>query len=108
MSRYTGTCFFVRSSFAAMSTSSDSEFDAYLQELSVVDDSNISISDVDTDDLSSDDAGDGNNDAGGDQEFSETLQNVDILEFRERVGSAHSIPLTPLNQPTSWCCSRSR
>ena len=35
--------------------------------------SDISISDVDTDDLSSDDAGDGNNDAGGDQQFSETL-----------------------------------
>ena len=79
-----------------MSSSSDSDFDGYLEDYSVVDTvvdgSDISISDVDTDDLSSDDAGDGSNDAGGDQEFSETLQDVDILPFRERVGPAHSLP----------------
>ena len=78
-----------------MSSSSDSEFDGFLQEFSVVDTfvdgSDISISDVDTDDLSSDDAGDESNDAGGDQEFSETLRDVDILPFRERVGPAHSL-----------------
>ena len=42
-----------------MPSSSDSEFEGYLQEFSVVDSvdgSDISISDVDTDDLSSDDA----------------------------------------------------
>ena len=41
-----------------MSGSSDSEFEGYLQEFSVVDvdGSDISIRDVDTDDLSSDDA----------------------------------------------------
>ena len=80
-----------------MSSSSDSEFDGFSQEFSVVDTvvdgSDISVSDVDTDDLSSDDAGDGSNDAGGTQEFSETLQDVDILPFRELVGPAHSLPL---------------
>ena len=70
--------------------------------------SDISVSDVDTDDLASDDASDGSNDAGGNQEFSETLQDVDILPFRERVGPAHSPPLTPLNSRTSCCCLRSR
>ena len=97
VSRYAGTCFFVRGSFPAMSSSSDSEFDGFSQEFSVVDTvvdgSDISVSDVDTDDLSSDDAGDGSNDAGGTQEFSETLQDVDILPFRELVGPAHSLPL---------------
>ena len=58
----------------------------------VVDGSDISITDVDTDDLSSDDEGNGSNDAGGNQEFSETLRDVDILPFRERVGPAHSLP----------------
>ena len=80
-----------------MSSSSDSEFDGFSQEFSVVDTvvdgSDISVSDVDTDDLSSDDAGDGSNDAGGTQEFSDTLQDVDILPFREPVGPAHSLPL---------------
>ena len=80
-----------------MSSSSDSEFDGFSQEFSVVDTvvdgSDISVSDVDTDDLASDDAGDGSNDAGGTQEFSETLQDVNILPFRERVGPAHSLPL---------------
>ena len=80
-----------------MSSSSDSEFEGYLQEFSVVDSvdvdgSDISISDVDTDDLSSDDAADETIDAGGHQEFTETLRNVDILPFRERVGAAHSPP----------------
>ena len=79
-----------------MSSSSDSEFDGFSQEFSVVDTvvdgSDISVSDVDTDDLASDDAGDGSNDAGRNQEFSETLQDVDILPFRERVGPAHSLP----------------
>ena len=74
MSRYTGTCFFARSSFSAMSSSSDSEFEGYLQEFSVVDvdghdGSDISISDVDADNLSSDDAADETNDASGYQEF---------------------------------------
>ena len=84
-----------------MSSSSDSEFYGFSQEFSVVDTvvdgSDISITDVDTDDLSSDDEGDVSNDAGGSQEFSETLRDVDILPFRERVGPAHSLPLTPLN-----------
>ena len=79
-----------------MSSSSDSEFEEYLQDFSVVDTvvdgSDISISADDTDDLSSDDAADENNDAGGDQEFSKMLRNVDILEFRERVGAGHSLP----------------
>ena len=37
MSRYTGTCFFVRSTFSAMSSSSNSEFEGYLEDYSVVD-----------------------------------------------------------------------
>ena len=32
VSRYTGTCLIVRSSFAAMSSSSDSEFEGYLED----------------------------------------------------------------------------
>ena len=54
---------------------SNSEFDGYLQDFSVVD----TVSD-------------GSDDAGGDQQFSATLRNVDILEFRERVGAADSLP----------------
>ena len=54
---------------------SNSEFDGYLQDFSVVDT-----------------VGDGSDDAGGDQQFSAMLRNVDILEFRERVGAADSLP----------------
>ena len=57
---------------------SNSEFDGYLQDFSVVDT-----------------VGDGSDDAGGDQQFSATLRNVDILEFRERVGAADSLPPDP-------------
>ena len=78
-----------------MSSSSDSEFEGYLQEFTLVlltVSVDVDGSDVDTDDLSSDDAADETNDAGGHQEFTETIRNVDILPFRERVGAAHSLP----------------
>ena len=81
-----------------MSSSSDSEFYGFLQEFSVVDTvvdgSDISITDVDTDDLSSDDEGDGSNDAGGNQEFSE--MSTFCRSVNELVRHTLS-PLTPLN-----------
>ena len=60
-----------------MSSSSDSEFEGYLQEFTLVlltVSVDVDGSDVDTDDLSSDDAADETNDAGEHQDFLRTMR----------------------------------